>query len=206
MFRWFCCGAPGSCSDSGTLEGTTFYKLVEKEQAEPVESRRLIADGACILGDSAFAEGPWMRTPIVLPSTRAERFLNYKHSSMRFRVEHAFGRLKMRFVSLRKGLDCNLQNCALLVNACVVLHNFIFMQEGDSPWEDRTDNAPTRNGTGRSWTAGAGSAGSARAAEVANLARAGFLRREWGAPGSRAELAREADQRRMREFQRLGDE
>ena len=145
-----CYGAPESCSDSGTLQGITFYKLIEREQAEPVESRRLIADGACILGDFALAEGPWMRTPIVLPSTRAERFFNYKHPSMRFRVEHAFGRLKMRFASLRKGLDCNLQNCTLLVNAGMVLHNFIFKQEGESSWEDRTDNAPTRNGTGRS--------------------------------------------------------
>lgn len=170
-----------------------------------MESRRLIANGACILGDSAFAEGPWMRTPIPMPSTRAERFFNYKHSSMRFRVEHAFGRLKMRFQSLRKGLDCNLQNCPLLVDACVVLHNFVFKQEGDPPWENRIDNAPTRNGTGRSSTEGAGSVDSARAVEVAHLARAGFLRQEWGAPGSRADQRREADQRRIRESQRLHD-
>lgn len=51
----------------------------------------VFAHGSCILSDSAFAEGPWLRTPFNLPANRVERYFNYKHSSMRI-VEHAFGR------------------------------------------------------------------------------------------------------------------
>lgn len=198
MFRWCCSGTPGSCGDSGIFRGTTLYGLLEEEQGKPAEGRRLLAaDGACILGDAAFAEGPWMRTPIARPSTRAEEFFNFKHSAMRSGVENAFGRLKTRFASLRKGLDCELQDCALLVNACVVLHNFVSKEEEEEeeevepPGEVPVDDAPTRNGAGRRLGARMGSEHPARAGEVANLARAGFLRREWGAPGSRKDLARQ---------------
>ncbi|CAN0355200.1 unnamed protein product, partial [Ectocarpus sp. 6 AP-2014] len=105
--------------------------MVQEDQAQPVNSRRMFVNGACILGDSAFAESPWMRTPIGIPGNRAERFFNYKHSSMRFRVEHAFGRLKKKFRALLNGLDCHLDHCPTIVNACVILHNFIFMREGE---------------------------------------------------------------------------
>lgn len=157
-----------------------------------MENRRLMADGACILGDSTFAEGPWMRTPIPLPSTRAEHFFNFKHSTMRSGVEDNFGRMKTRFVSLRNGLECQLRHCALLVDACVVLHNFISKHESASPGEVSVEDAPTRNGTGRRHAAGAGSEHSAMAGEVANLAQAGSLRRDRRAQGLRADLARQA--------------
>lgn len=202
MFRWCCSGTSGSCGDGGIFRGTTLYGLLEKEEqgskpvAEEGRQRLLAADGACILGDSAFAEGPWMRTPIPRPSTRAEEFFNFKHSAMRSSsVEHAFGRLKTRFASLRKGLDCELQDCGLLVNACVVLHNFVSKEEEEEevepPGEVPVDDTPTRNGAGRRLGARVGSEHPARAGEVANLARAGLLRREWGAPGSRKDLARQ---------------
>ncbi|CAB1103748.1 unnamed protein product [Ectocarpus sp. CCAP 1310/34] len=197
MFRWFCSGAPGACADSGVLTDTAFYEMVQEDQAQPVSSRQLFANGACILGDSAFAESPWMRTPIGKPDNRAERFFNYKHSSMRFRVEHAFGRLKKKFRALLNGLDCHLDHCPTIVNACVILHNFIFMCEGESPADHGVDNAPTRNGTGRALSQGAGPFDSERAREVDYLRR-NFLQREWGAAGSRMDQARLQDERRAR--------
>lgn len=196
MFRWFCSGQPGACGDSGVLKDTDFFARVEAEQEDPAESRQFLYDGACILGDSAFAESPWMRTPIAKPSTRAQRFFNFKHSSQRFRVEHAFGRLKKKFPMLAKGLDCHLDHCSTILNACVVLHNFIFSREGQSPIDEGIDHSQTKNGTGHA-AAGAGPAESARAREVEYLAE-GFMLNEWGAPGSRADRAREEDERRMR--------
>jgi len=198
MFRWFCCGAPGACGDSGILKDTAFYEMVEKDQSKPESERVLLVDGACILGDSAFAESDWLRTPIGKARNRAERYFNYKHSSCRFRVEHAYGRLKKKFRGVRKGLECRLEHCKLMVNACVVLHNFIFAREGISRADSGEDDAPTRNGTGAPASAGAGSGGSARSREVAYLAE-NFMVEEWGAPGSRADLQRQADERRMRE-------
>lgn len=92
LFRWFTSGAAGSCGDSGVLQATSFYRRAQAELKKPASERRIFADGTCILGDSAFAEGPWMRTPFTLPSSRVERYFKYKHSSMRMRIEHAFGR------------------------------------------------------------------------------------------------------------------
>lgn len=92
LFRWTCSGCPGSCGDSGVLQSADFYKRAMAELAKPGAERSLIVDGSCILGDSAFAECPWLRTPYTMPVTRAERYFNFKHSSMRMRVEHAFGR------------------------------------------------------------------------------------------------------------------
>lgn len=197
MFRWFCSGAPGACGDSGVLRETAFFRMVEEEQSKPVGERVLLANGACILGDSAFAESPWMRTPIPKPKTREERFFNLKHSSCRFRVEHAFGRVKKKFRGVRKGIECRLEHCASIVNACVVLHYFIFVREGVSPADHDVDDAPTRNGVGTAPITGAGPAGSARSREVEYLGR-NFMLREWGAVGSRADLARLEDERRMR--------
>lgn len=91
MFRWFVSRPPGSCGDSGVLQSTPFYDKIINDQARPAHTREVLADGACMLGNSAFAEIPWLRTPIPAPQTRSERLYNYKHSSMRYRLEDAFG-------------------------------------------------------------------------------------------------------------------
>jgi len=197
LFRWFCSGAPGSCGDSGVLRHTHFFHEAEAERTKPPGRRRTLANGAVILGDSAFAESDWMRTPILKPNGRAERFFNYKHSSQRFRVEHGFGRVKKKFPALAKGLDCDVRNAALMVNACVVLHNFIFKLEGQTPSDQGIDTAPTKNGTGHTPIAGAGPATSARAKEVEHLRRT-LLQREWGEVGSRADRRRKAAEKRIR--------
>eukprot|EP00903_Cladosiphon_okamuranus_P009074 g8675.t1 len=197
LFRWFCSGAPGSCGDSGVLQHSQFYHAAEAERTMAAAERRILANGAVILGDSAFAESDWMRTPIPKPTCRAERFFNFKHSSHRSRVEHAYGRVKKKFPALAKGLDCHIKNAPLLVNACVVLHNFIFALEGQSPRDQGKDNAPTKNGTGHNIVAGCGPAASARAQEVEHH-RGHFLLREWGAPGSRADRRRKKAEKRMR--------
>jgi len=197
LFRWFCSGAPGSCGDSGVFRDTDFHHKAEEEQSLPEDQRVLIANGACILGDSAFREMPWLRTPIDKAATRPERYFNYKHSSMRFRVEHAFGRLKRKFRALLKGLDCQLSHCAELVDACVILHNFIHEREGWSPGLPRGDPGKTKESNGVAPVVGAGPAGSPRALEMEYLRR-NFLLREWGRPGSRADRARLAAEERMR--------
>lgn len=197
MFRWLCSGAPGSCSDNGVLQVTEFYKRVEEDQALPADQRRMLVNGTCILGDSAFPESAWMRTPIGVCSTRAEEFFNHKLSSMRSPVKHGLGRLKKKFPALLEGLDFDLADCPIIVEACATLHNFILKRDGESPAEGHdVDPGQTRNGTGRA-RAGVGAADSERAREVEYLRRK-FLRREWGAPGSRADLQRQADEKRTK--------
>lgn len=92
LFRWICSGCAGSCGDSGVFQSTEFYRLAQAELAKPAAECALFNNDAYILGDSAFSEGPWLRIPFTIPGSRAQRCFNYRHSSMRMRVEHAFGR------------------------------------------------------------------------------------------------------------------
>ena len=118
-YRWFTTGAPGSCGDSGVLKRTDWYTITEQEQSKPDSELQMLSSKECVLGDSAIAERPFMRTPIVAPDTRAKRFYNYKHSGLRFRIKHAFGRLKWKFPALRTGLLFALPNSPLVIGTCV---------------------------------------------------------------------------------------
>lgn len=179
-----------------------------------------MADGGCILGDSAFAESPWLRTPIPAPSTRSERFFNWKHSSIRFRVEHAFGRLKWKFPALKRGLLFKLDHAPVIMDTCVVLYNFFLAHEGDLvlrirrrrpdeggrglvgrtraerwPWCRRRvgDRGGGRLGLGINSPLGAVARG-----PVSNRCR--ILMRDWGTPGSRADRTRVQDEARGRRW------
>lgn len=205
----------GACSDGpepaipapsgiAAFSRTPLYREVTDEQTEDVGDRVLLANNAVILGDSAFAEAPWLRTPIGIPADRDERLFNRAHSNMHFRVEHAFGRLKWKFQGLKFGLYFKLDNCAVVVDACVALYNFILVHEGERQEVVHRDPTPTRNSTGRRPRGEAGGRGSAaptrRSEEVRYLADSGFVQQDWGAPGSRADRARIADgQRRARQ-------
>ena len=190
-FRWFTTGAPGSCGDSGVLKRTDWYNVIEQEQSKPDSERQMLSSKECVLGDSSFAERPFMRTPIVAPDTRAKKFYNYKHSGMRSRIENAFGRLKWKFPALRTGLLFALPNCPLIIGACVVLYNFILEYEGASGCVDIRDDALTgRVGRRGRSGGGAGNIPSPRDVEVDYLNTSGILMREWGQPGSRADRRR----------------
>ncbi|CAM9442366.1 unnamed protein product [Ectocarpus fasciculatus] len=197
IFRWFTSNAPGSSGDSGILQATSLYRRAKAEEKKPPAERQLFANGACILGDSAFAEGPWLRTPFLLPSTRVQRYYNFKHSSMRMRVEHAFGRLKWKFLVLQRGLLFNLQDAPHIIDACVVLYNFIFLHEGTWTSHQHIDDAQTRNGTGRDGDAVSGKR-KERDDEAAYLAE-NFLSRDWGAPNSMADRRRWLREREWRD-------
>lgn len=187
-FRWVCSGGPGSCTDSGILQSQNFYRWAREDHAKPAGERKIFADGSCILGDKAFAEMPWMRTPITLPKTRADEYFNHKHADMRVRVEGAFGRLKWQFQALKQGLDFKLDDAPTIIDACLVLYNFALKHEGfQFSRVQHVDDAQTRNGTGRARGA---ETSSEREDEVAYLEDAGFLEEEWGKPGSRADRRR----------------
>ena len=123
-FRWFASGAPGSSTDSGVFQTcTSFYRDIVGERNQPVGERKLIANEGCILGGSGFAETPWMRTLVAAPKTREGRYFNCKHSNLRFRAEHVFGRLKSKFQALQNGLLFDLDHAPVIINACTILHH-----------------------------------------------------------------------------------
>lgn len=50
---------------------------------------------------------------------------------MRFRVEHALGRLKCKFRTLQNRLMLNLEHAPVIIDACAILYNFILVHEGE---------------------------------------------------------------------------
>lgn len=110
MFRWINCGTPGSAGDAGVWRWCKQSKRIAAEQLKPESQRTQVCSERCILGDSAFGNLPWLRTPWDSASSRAQRFFNYVHSQTRFIVEHAFDRLKVTvFTRVRFAPNQNLQ-------------------------------------------------------------------------------------------------
>ncbi|CAM9343916.1 unnamed protein product [Ectocarpus sp. 4 AP-2014] len=139
-----------------------------------------------------------MLTPFTMPSSREQRFFNFMHSSMRMRVEHAFGRLKWKFLTLQRGLHFKLKDTPLIIDACCALYNFFLVHEGAWTSHQVVDDAQTRNSTGRSAGHVAGQTASTRDAETAYLASLS-LERDWGSPGSLQDRQRVAREREFRE-------
>lgn len=79
-------------------------------------------------GDSGYAQRPWMMTPILgaEPNT-PEEYYTRRHCSTRNVVERCFGILKTRFRCLlaHRVMHYDPLKAGKIVNACVVLHNFI---------------------------------------------------------------------------------
>ena len=61
--------------------------------------------------------------PVNSHTIAEQQNFNYHQSRARMVVENAFGRLKGRWRCLLKRLDMQVDNAAVAVGACVVLHN-----------------------------------------------------------------------------------
>lgn len=197
-FRWCLAGAPGACSDAGLWNFSDLKKAIEEDVARPASERLVLGEGKVILGDSAFAENDkFMRTPYGNPSTRIRRFFNYSHSSHRFRVEHSFGRLKLKFQALKKGLCFKREALASVIEACVALYNFIIDHEGLAVATPEVVRPPAPASTGRRAGVDARGQDGARDVEAEYLPQQ-FLHSTWGAPNSFQDRQRQEVERDMR--------
>ena len=79
-----------------------------------------------LLGDSGYAQRPWLMTPVRNAITPDEIRYNAKHTGTRFKIENAFGVWKSRFRCLDKSggvLQFSPQRCIKIITATAVLHN-----------------------------------------------------------------------------------
>ncbi|KAL6727829.1 hypothetical protein Aduo_009672 [Ancylostoma duodenale] len=107
---------PGSVHDSSVYAYSRLKEAFDAGRVVP---------GYCFVGDSGFANGNDIITPIRNPSTRQEEYYNKWHRKMRVIVECAFGKWKKRFAILEEGIRLEPKRAAQVVMACAVLHNMM---------------------------------------------------------------------------------
>ncbi len=76
-----------------------------------------------LLGDSGYAQRPWLMTPVRNPATPAQVRYNNKHTGTQFKIENAFGIWKSRFRCIDKSggaLQYSPQRCCKIITATAV--------------------------------------------------------------------------------------
>ena len=62
-----------------------------------------------------------------------EQFFGYRLSSARMVIECAFGRVKARFVCLKREIDINIDDLPYVIHSCFILHNFCELRKESVP-------------------------------------------------------------------------
>ncbi|CAM9994047.1 unnamed protein product, partial [Ectocarpus sp. 13 AM-2016] len=103
--------------------------------------------------------------------TRIQSFFNYKLSKTRFIVEHAFGRLKGKFMVWKNRMYFKIDRVSQIIQACVLLYDFILFHEGMGRDEIFVDALRTKRARGaRSNVAAEQASAAARDREAKYLA------------------------------------
>ena len=127
-------GWPGFVYNAKVYKNSYFYQNVFK----------IIKGDEFLLGDSAYPISPFLITPFRLSSNRQQKNFNYTHSLHRVVVEHAFGRLKSRFVSLKGCSVKKVKHLILFADCAIILHNFLELNgeiwDLDLNFEDESEN------------------------------------------------------------------
>ncbi|XP_019894036.2 putative nuclease HARBI1 [Musca domestica] len=105
-----------------------------------------------LLGDSGYPLQPWLMTPILSTCNTSEERYNIAHKSTRALVERCIGILKSRFrcLSKERTLYYSPPKAGLIINACLVLHNFLVRKKIPHPEiisEEMNDNGEQTNAT-----------------------------------------------------------
>jgi len=93
-------------------------------------------------GDSAYPLTSFLQVPYELPDllgnnpTGARDSFNYFHSCNRMHVECAFGELIMRWGIFWRSLRFDLRKCGVIIQAAMLLHNFIIDERHGQPHND----------------------------------------------------------------------
>src|SRR5256885_10331609 len=114
-FFKLCHSLPGSVHDARVYTNSLFY----------TNRNEFIKDDDVVLGDSAYPISSFLISPFRTPQTQKQKNFNYIHSKHRIVVEHAFGRLKSRFVALQNLNVKTIKLAVDLTDCAIILHNFL---------------------------------------------------------------------------------
>jgi len=119
--RW-----PGCVHDSTIFDNSHVCTLMET--AAP-------GDGY-LLGDGGYPCRRYLLTPLLNPTTNAEKAYNTAHTAARNSIERANGILKRRFPALKYGMRLSVEHTLPVIVAAVVVNNIALMMGDDEPPED----------------------------------------------------------------------
>ena len=91
-----------------------------------MEVPEFLAPGLCLLGDNAYVNSRYMATPFTMQSSGDKYNYNYFHSSLRIKIECAFGMLVARWGVLRSAISAKigLKKTPAMVICLCKLHNY----------------------------------------------------------------------------------
>ncbi|XP_054745861.1 uncharacterized protein LOC129250248 [Anastrepha obliqua] len=128
-------GSYGSQSDGGIFQLSSFgQNLMQNTLPLPPPARISMESPQPLphffVGDAAFP----LRTNLMRPYPgfnlpRTKRIFNYRLSRARRVTDNSFGILTARWRILRTTIECDPKNCEKIVLACIVLHNFIILND-----------------------------------------------------------------------------
>lgn len=128
-FLYINVGSPGRCNDSQIYEKSLLKKALYESTALQEKSKDIcgVQVPVYIIGDSAFrfSKNLMKPYPFNAENDAKRQIFNYHLSKARRVVENAFGHLKARFRRIGKGIDNDMKNVNIIIQACCVLHNFL---------------------------------------------------------------------------------
>jgi len=125
---WVSTGHPGCTHDSTAFSSTQLFKTLYELQ-DWLWERKLF-----LIGDSAYSLTSYMLTPfdnVSIVGESKDNF-NYWHSNARIRVECAFGEIIMRWGIFWRTLKFDLDVHGRIINAAMLLHNFLIEERMQS--------------------------------------------------------------------------
>ncbi|XP_038066805.1 putative nuclease HARBI1 [Patiria miniata] len=124
-----------SSTGASSERGLTMEELVINDTTTGFILFRL---NGVLVGDTGYALRPWLMTPILAPTTNAERHYNRSHRKARVTVGQTFGQLKRNIPCLSLGMRVSPQRACIIIRACCVLFNL--SKEFRQPELDDTDD------------------------------------------------------------------
>jgi len=134
-FLWVNPMNKGSAHDSTAFNNCKLWDLLcEKND-------RLVGEGLHLDGDSAYPLTGFLQVPCELPDlqsdpTRSLDAFNCYHSANRIYIECAFGEFVMRWGIFWRALRFDLKKCGMIIQAAMLLHNFIIDERHGNPHDD----------------------------------------------------------------------
>ncbi|XP_026286077.1 uncharacterized protein LOC113211807 [Frankliniella occidentalis] len=136
LFRDIFVGQPGAVGD---------VRMFQRSPLGIQLFRRLdLTDDLHILGDGAYP----LSSKLLVPYrdygnlTQRQRFHNYHLSRCRATIERAFALLKQKWRRLKFFPSLSIEYANMHIVACMVLHNFIILEEQYEDFEDEPDMVP----------------------------------------------------------------